>query len=357
MYERIIREAMQAPWALMPRYCAIIQDILRFRASGGRLSAEELQARLEAEAPRAASGGSRVSGGGAIAVIPIYGVVAHRTFEASSGMTSAEWISALLRKAVADEEVTSILLDVSSPGGVVSGVPELAAQILAARKDKTVVAICNSLMCSAAYWLGSQATEIVSTPSGYTGSVGVYCLYEDWSQYLENEGIKINAISAGDNKLEGAFWEPMTEETRAFIQGQVDTTYADFLAAVAKGRDSTVANVKKTYGQGRVFDAKEALARGMIDRIATFDDTVSRLAKTAVSGRRVAAATKASCDTCGGSGLKPERPAVDDRQLRNDGLMEHGVSARGGTARAGERDGDPEMADRRGRPMAGTTPP
>src|SRR6185369_15570352 len=99
MYERIIREAMQTPWALTPRYLAIVQDVLRFRASGGQLTAEELRARIGGDSSRS---GSRSSGTGAIAVIPIYGVIAHRTFEASSGMTSSEEISAMLRQALAD---------------------------------------------------------------------------------------------------------------------------------------------------------------------------------------------------------------------------------------------------------------
>lgn len=319
MYEHIIREAMQTPLALTPRYCAIIQDILRFRASGGRLSTEELQARLQAETPRPAPR----PGAGAVAVIPIYGVIAHRTFEASSGMTSTEWIGSVVRRATADEEVSAILLDCCTPGGTAVGLPEVSALIGAAKKTKYVSAIVNGEMCSAGFWLGSQAHEIVSLPSAYCGSIGVWTLFEDWSEWLAKEGIKYNAISAGEYKLEGAFWEPMSDETRAFLQGQVDKCYAEFLSAVAKGRGTTVADVKKTYGQGRVFDAKEALERGMIDRIATFEDTIARLTKMGAGGRRgtaalspaphpLAAAAENTCPVCQGSGLTPPETSMGD---------------------------------------------
>lgn len=275
MYEHIIREALQTPWALTPRYLALVQDLLRFRASGGRLSAEEVRARVDAadERPKPAQGG------GAIAVVPIHGLIMHRSFEASSGMTSTEQIGAMLQRTLADEEVSTVLLDICSPGGTVVGVPELAAEIFAARKRKYIVALVNGEMCSAAHFLGSQANEIVSIPSGYCGSIGVYAMTEDWSEYLAKEGIKINFIHAGDEKCEGSrFWEPLSDEARERLQSEVDRLYAQFLAAVAKGRESTASAVKKAYAGGRVFNAKEALELGMIDRIATVPETLTRLA-------------------------------------------------------------------------------
>lgn len=285
MYDRIIARAMRTPWALDPTKLAVIADLLRFRASGGRLSAEEIKARI-GDAPDQPKPSQRDDG--AIAVIPIFGVITHRanSFDALSGGTSTELLGKYVRKAVADDRVKSILLDISSPGGEVSGVPELAAEIAAAAKVKTVVASSNALAASAAYWLGSQASEFVVTPSGSVGSVGVYMLTEDLSAYLEKEGIKINAISAGVNKLEGAPWEPLSEETRAFLQGQVDSVYAEFVRAVASGRGVTIATVQETFGQGRVFDAKQALKLGMVDAIEAMDGTLARMIKKAPKGYR-----------------------------------------------------------------------
>lgn len=286
-YTRIITRALSQPWAIAPEYLAIIQDLLVFRARGGRLSAEEIRARIggEDDAPPPTA---RTAG--AVAVLPVWGVIANRNFDASSGMTSTEMIGKMLRRAVADDSVTAIVLDTHSPGGGAEGLPELGAEIFAARKQKYVVAHVNDHMCSAAYWLGSQATEIVSTPSGSAGSIGVYALHQDLSQMLEQEGIKITALSAGDRKLEGAPWEPLDEEARAHFQAGVDRVYKDFLAAVARGRGVDVKVVKEQFGQGRVFDAKEAKKRGMIDRIETLDETIARLAG---GGSRRSSSTRA----------------------------------------------------------------
>jgi signal peptide peptidase SppA len=293
MYDRLISLAMRTPWALEPSKLAVIADLLRFRASGGRLSAEEIQARI-GDAPEQPRPSTK---DGLIAVIPIFGVITHRanSFDAMSGGTSAELLGKYIRKAVNDDSVKAILLDISSPGGEVSGIPELAAEIAAAAKVKTVVASSNALAASAAYWLGSQATEFVITPSGYVGSIGVYLLTEDLSEHLAKEGIKINAISAGDNKLEGAPWEPMSDETRAFLQTRVDGVYAEFVRAVASGRSVSKATVEADFGQGRVFNAKEALKRGMVDAIETMDGTIARLVKKAPKGYR--SRTAASAET------------------------------------------------------------
>lgn len=318
-YTRIIRRALSQPWALTPEYLTIVQDILRFRAHGGRLTADEIRARIglddvdDAPAPTARTAG-------AVAIVPFHGVIAHRTFDASSGMTSTEMIGRMIDHAVADESVTSIIGDFSTPGGGVEGVPELGAKLFAARKKKYMVAHVNDLMASAGYWLGSQFTEIVSTPSGSAGSIGVYALHEDLSEMLANEGIKITAISAGDRKLEGAPWEPLDEDAKRHFQANVDRVYKEFLSAVARGRGLEVKVIEETFGQGRVYDAKEAKKRGMVDRIETLDETIARLS----AGGRRASGPRAEgditpnirtetpnedgkCPECNGSGLRPER--------------------------------------------------
>lgn len=287
-YTRIITQALREPWALTPDMMAVVWDVLQFRARGGRLTPDEIRARIgddeasarprDARTVRTISGG----GGGAIAVIPVYGVIAHRTFEASSGMTSTEGIGAMLSRAMADPEVGTIVLDIASPGGTVSGVPELASQIYRARSSKRIVAVANSQAASAAYWLGSQASEFVAIPSGSVGSIGVFSLHEDWSKWLEKEGVSITPIQAGARKLEGAPWAPLDAEAKSHFQASVDDAYRQFTAAVAKGRGVPVADVRgEGFGEGRSFDAPDAKARGLIDDVATLEETIARLAKDA----------------------------------------------------------------------------
>jgi signal peptide peptidase SppA len=273
-YPHYLSRLIRQPWCIMPEKLAEIRELVLMRASGIKLSDEEIADRLGPARPRPAARGA-----GSVAVIPVHGTIAHRadSFEASSGGTSMELVGRLLQRMLDDDSVKSILLDFDTPGGSVDGGPELAAKIAKGTTAKPIVAHVNALAASMGYWLASQCTEIVCTPSGMVGSIGVYLLLVDESEALAKAGITINAISAGDNKLEGAPWEPLSDETRDFLQAQVDSVYRQFVADVASGRSVSTDRVKRAYGQGRVFDAKMALSLGMIDRIEPLDATMTRL--------------------------------------------------------------------------------
>ena len=189
------------------------------------------------------------------------------------------------REALADETVSQILLDIDSPGGSVYGVGELAAEIYAARSAKPIVAVSNSLAASAAYWIGSAASEFYVTPGGEVGSIGVWQAHEDWSKALDEAGVKTTLISAGKFKVEGNPYEPLSQEARDFMQLRTDEYYSAFTKAVAKGRGVGIDAVRSGMGQGRVLGADAALAENMVDGIATFDEVVKKMQRAAKPAR------------------------------------------------------------------------
>ena len=85
-------------------------------------------------------------------------------------------------------------------------------------------------------------------------------------------------IAAGKYKAEGHPFAPLTDEARANLQRRVEESYRRFVAAVAAGRGVSEATMREGYGQGRLLGAREALAAGMVDEIATIDDVVADLA-------------------------------------------------------------------------------
>lgn len=217
---------------------------------------------------------------GRVAIVPIQGAITRREsfWSMFFGGAAVETLTAQLRTLAQDSTVGTVILSIDSPGGTVSGLPELAAEVRKLRDSKRVVAVADSLMASAAYWIGSQADEIVASPEALVGSIGVFTLHEDWSAALEQMGVKTTYIAAGKYKVEGNPTEPLSDEARQHLQGLVDSAYNLFVADVAAGRGVTAAQVKADYGQGRVLSASEAKAAGLIDRVATFDETVKRLA-------------------------------------------------------------------------------
>ena len=216
---------------------------------------------------------------GAIVVVPIQGVMTQKGGSSlddlfGHGGTSSESLGAIMRKLAADDGVGTIVLDVNSPGGQVNGVEEAADAVFQARSSKRIVAVANTMMASAAYWVASQAHEIIASPSSMVGSIGVMAVHEDVSVMAENLGIKMTVLSAGKHKADGHKFAPLSDEARAHEQKLIDGYYSQFVSAVARGRRVSQQTVRDGMGQGRVFSAKDAVSMGMADKVGTFRDSM-----------------------------------------------------------------------------------
>lgn len=273
-FENLISAFCAEPWAIQREKLGMLADIIVARAEGEKLFSTELAAEIsDARAKEIAEID------GSVAVIPVYGVLSAKMdmMSAMSGGTSYAGIKKALHSALSNDDVKAIVLDIDSPGGSVPGTDELASELRALRGgEKPIIAQVNSLAASAAYWIAASADEIVVTPSGRAGSIGVYTAHDDISAALEKRGIKRTYISAGKHKVEGNETEPLGKDTLAHIQDSVNRSYNRFVAAVAEGRGTTVGKVEDGYGQGRVFYAEALMDRGMVDRVATLDETLAR---------------------------------------------------------------------------------
>ncbi len=285
-YQRIIQAVMDHPWAILPSKLEAILGFLELQASGGKLTQEEIQAAMNG------SKKAEPKQDGDIGIIPVLGTITHRMggLEEMSGGTSLQRFSNQLRGFVEDDSIKAIVLDVDSPGGSTAGLQEAADEIYKARGQKPIVAHANTLMASAAYFLGAQASEVVASSSGLVGSIGTILVHADESKLWDERGIKFTTITAGKDKALGSELEPLEDEGRAYLQNIVDQAYGQFTKSVARGRGVSEKEVRgESYGQGRVLTAKEAKSAGLIDRIGTMDDTLSRLAGRSKSTRVVVA--------------------------------------------------------------------
>jgi signal peptide peptidase SppA len=277
-YARILREVCGALWAIQPMRLSDIVDVLAYQAAGGKLSMDEIREYVGMQAARP----ERVmQAGQGVAVIGLRGIISHRIEQVQDisgpGGTSVEGFRTRLRDALASTQVGAIVLDVDSPGGNVDGVPEMAAELFAARGEKPIVAVANTTAASGAYYIASQADEVVITPSGDVGSIGVFSAHEDMSAALEQEGIKMTLIHAGKYKVEGNPFEPLSDEGREAVQGRVDAVYDEFIDAVARGRGVKASAVRNGFGQGRSVGAREAVTMSMADSVETLDQVIQRL--------------------------------------------------------------------------------
>ena len=272
-----ITDIITAPWAIVPEKLLEIRAIYAAHSRGEKIDFAAVEARLGRPLANDPQGYQIHSG---VAVIPVSGVIAKRMNMMSqiSGGASTQLIERDIKAALADPNVNSILLHIDSPGGTVDGTQTLADTVRAAREQKPVLAFADGMMASAAYWIGSAASEIVSaSDTTQIGSIGVVTTHRDISKAEESAGIKTTEISAGKYKRLASQYAPLSAEGADLLQGQVDQLYTIFVDAVATNRNTTPDQVLADMADGRVFLSREAMQRGMIDRIASLETTILNL--------------------------------------------------------------------------------
>jgi signal peptide peptidase SppA len=210
-----------------------------------------------------------------IAVIPIHGSLVKRSLgmEAASGLTSYGEIAAMMDAALADPQVSGILLDIDSPGGEASGSFELARRVREVAAMKPVWAVANDTAYSAAYAIAAGAQRLFVTETGGVGSIGVIALHVDQSVKDAKDGYRFTAVTAGAHKNDFSPHEPLSDGAKTELQGEVDRLYAIFTEHVAAMRGLDLEAVRAT--EAGLYFGSNAVAQGLADGIQTLEATLA----------------------------------------------------------------------------------
>ena len=184
--------------------------------------------------------------------------------------TGYDGIRANLAAALQDPEAHAIVLDVDSPGGLVSGLFDLAEVIFAARAVKPVIAICESAY-SAAYAIASAAEYLTVPAAGGVGSIGVIAALTDLSGMLDKAGVAIHFVTYGRKKAAEARAQVngVTDEVLADLQRDIDLVGEMFVSAVARNRNISADAVRDT--EAACFMGQAGMALGLADRVCSPD--------------------------------------------------------------------------------------
>jgi signal peptide peptidase SppA len=210
------------------------------------------------------------------AVLPIHGVISKNISELESlcGCCDIHDVEEMLEECERDPSITTIILDIDSPGGTSVGVPELANRIK--NCSKKVISFTSNEACSAAYWLGSQASEFYATKSATVGSVGVYICFNDISKMFEMEGVKAEVIKSGIFKGAGIQGTSLDENQRKMLQDEVIDIHNDFKEAVKSVRSF----VEDSSMEGQCFSGKRGAEAGLVTGLVNgFDELMESLDK------------------------------------------------------------------------------
>lgn len=210
-----------------------------------------------------------------LAIMPLRGLLTPNSeiLERYLGWATYQGIEAVADELAARDDITALVIDADSPGGLVIGGRAAVQAVARLAAVKPVYALVNPMAASAAYWIVSQATEITMTPGGEAGSIGTM---RDgvWPVQPGMSGDKWSVHLSSHARAK--YPNPTDERGLTEIQRSLDDAEAMFLADVAAGRGTTTDELLAALSVtgdvadgGAMFRAPAAVERGLADRIET----------------------------------------------------------------------------------------
>lgn len=284
-----------------------------FAASDLAMCAQSAQALLGLPLPKAeaepstnaamVARGERFAISRGVAVVPVKGLLTPNMFilERWLGWATYQGLEDTMSELVPNEEVSAIVLEFDTPGGMVLGIEAASAAISAAAKIKPVHAFVNPLCASAGYWLACSSSDIVAAPGSLVGSIGTM-RSADSPVKPGNSGFQYFDFRSSHAQAKNP--DPATEEGKAEIKACLDIAEAKFHATIATGRNipanELAVRLSATDDEkdgGRAFEVGEAQSRGLIDavetRMAFYSRIFAKYAPKPRSGTRRALSAKA----------------------------------------------------------------
>jgi protease-4 len=216
-----------------------------------------------------------------IAVIVAEGTIMPGENNGSDVMIAADTYVEQIRKAREDKDVKAIVLRVNSPGGEFRSSDMIWREIEMAKKEKPVIASMSDYAASGGYYIAMGCDTIVAQPNTITGSIGIFIMMFDMSNFLGNKlGITFDEVRTGEFGEMYTVTRPLTETEKNYWQRSLERHYDTFTGKAAQGRGVDTAAIKKV-ASGRVWTGTQAKANGLVDVLGGFDDAVKIAAEAA----------------------------------------------------------------------------
>lgn len=260
------------PWAISEDWLNAICEIFENNVAG--VATDWVKASNGADGSLAAP--FQVING--VAILPLRGPIFPRAnmMTQYSGATSLEEYSDLFDLASELEDIKTILLDIDSPGGSVSGLQEFCDKVFNARQlsttgeGPTILGCISGCGASAAYMIGSQANELYASPGSLVGSIGTVARRDNYNRAELNEGNDPVVLRSHELKAVGA--GPFTDNQVNDMKRILAEYFQGFKDAVTRARPQI--DIEKV-ATGQVWLSKsatageDAMSLGLIDGVST----------------------------------------------------------------------------------------
>jgi protease-4 len=213
-----------------------------------------------------------------VAVIYVQGIMITGNLPGGFGYATSEEISRSIQDAADDKNVKAIVLRINSPGGTPAAAQEIVSEVKKAQEHKPVVVSMGDVAASAAYYISAPADHIIANPDTITGSIGVRMVFENRSEYYDEEGVDFYVAKSGDFKDMGANWRGLTDDEKQYSEELVLESYGRFIDEIASGRGLSRSEVKD-MADGRIYTGSRAVELGLVDETGNLYDAIDVAAK------------------------------------------------------------------------------
>ena len=199
--------------------------------------------------------------------------------KADQGVVGSASICEEIRKARTNDKVKAIVLRINSPGGAFQAGDQMWREVTLATKVKPVIASMSDYAASGGYYIAMACDTIVAQPTTITGSIGVFSVLFDLSQFMGNKlGITSEEVKTGKIGELITVTRSLTDVEKDIWQKQTNEVYEVFTTKAASGRNMSTEDIKK-IASGRVWTGSQAKDNGLVDILGGLDDAITLAAQ------------------------------------------------------------------------------
>lgn len=213
-----------------------------------------------------------------VAIVDVDGLILNFNLNGpySAGENPVDVFREKLDAAAADADVCAVVVRINSPGGGAAASDMMWRELYAFREKtgRPVVACLMDLGASGAYYVATAADRILAHPLTVTGGVGVVLNLYNLRDFMSTFNIIYQGVKGGEQFDAASMTKELSPEAKELLQGMADEFYERFKSVVRRRRPQLDLAEGKAL-DGRVFTARQALERGLIDRIGYLEDALA----------------------------------------------------------------------------------
>ncbi len=195
------------------------------------------------------------------------------------GIAGGENISLLIKNARKEKNLKALVLRVNTPGGSAFASELIREELIEIKNlEIPIIVSMGGVAASGGYWIAAETDFIFAHETTVTGSIGVAAILFNAQETakkigINEDGIEKTPFSSGLNS--GLFLTTPSDRLINLIQGSVDRLYDNFIGIVSRGRNLSPDQVNN-IARGRVWSGSDALNKGLVDAIGSFDDAINK---------------------------------------------------------------------------------